>query len=65
MAEPVESDQMNTVCLIRERTTQLIDGLAAFCFFVCGVVYLRFGHWPVAQLDYYCVVGTGFCERVS
>ena len=38
-----------------ERATQLIGALAAFCFFVSGVVYLWLGHWPVTHLDYWAL----------
>jgi hypothetical protein len=44
---------MNRFPAIAERATQFIAALAAIVFFVSGVVYLWFGHWPVTHLDYW------------
>jgi hypothetical protein len=53
MAGTVESERMNKFALLAGRTTQLVGALAAFGFFVSGVVYLWCGHWPVTHLDYW------------
>lgn len=46
---------MNKFALPAERATQLVGALTAFVFFVYGVVYLCFGHWPVTHLDYWAL----------
>jgi hypothetical protein len=49
---------MTKFALLAERATQLIGALAAFGFFVSGIVYLWFGHWPVTHLDYWALYET-------
>ena len=53
MTKSVGFKRVNKFASLAERVTQLIGALAAFCFFVSGVVYLWFGHWPVTHLDYW------------
>ena len=44
---------MRKFAVVTERVAQICAVLAAFIFFVSGVVYLCLGHWPVTHLDYW------------
>jgi hypothetical protein len=44
---------MRKFALVAARAVQICAALAAFIFFVSGVVYLCLGHWPVTHLDYW------------
>jgi hypothetical protein len=48
-------NRMHKFTLVAERTAQICAALAAFIFFVSGLVYLCWGHWPITHLDYWAM----------
>jgi hypothetical protein len=51
---------MHKFALVAERAAQICAALAALVFFVSGLVYLCWGHWPVTHLDYWTLYEFAF-----